>query len=283
MGRINLTALRVRSRALRRKEATDSRITPIWANIVADVPPAQIMTRHQPIEHHYTETRTKTLPDGRSSQATQIIAHAKPKTAKPKQLYSPTPLRYEEDTLRKQFFSDHPWELARPRTLVETDGKQYARANWSTGIKQRGLPVSGESVVQRQLWLLHNVPDITVPEAYDIARKEFYAVRRRQQTAMRIAVEEAEMFGADFGVPAMSVGMSKEDKVYTEWVGWAAEEAMRITQQRAGFEGSQVSTEQKAIEGNAAGLGGARFGGQRTGMAQRQMAGPSSQVGSSLA
>lgn len=298
MGRINLAALRVRSRALRIRESRAGReqkledIKPLWADIMADIPPAQIMTRQQPIQHRYTETRTQTFPRG-PSQITHTKTHAKPKSAKPKALYSPTKMRFEEDTLRERFFADHPWELARPRTLVETTGVQHAHADWSTGIKQRGIPVSGESVVQRQLWLLHNTPNITVPEAYDVARKEFYAVRRREQTAMRVAVEEAEMMGADFGRPVQSVGMGKEDVVYNQWLEWAAEENIKTLQSRAGFEGQQIGVEQTALEDNAAqtqapaqtqtsGLGGARYNGGREGYTDRSVGAASERVGQPL-
>lgn len=134
-------------------------------------------------------------------------------------------------------------------------------------------------MVQRQLWLLQNVPDITVPEAYDIARKEFYVIRRRQQTGLRIAVEEAEMFGADFGRPVQSVGMSKEDVVYNQWLEWAAEENIKVMQSRAGFEGQQLSIEQKTMEENAQPSAlGARFGGSREGFQDRTVTAPSSRV-----
>lgn len=278
MGRINLAALRVRTRSLQRRAALNYP-QPAWADVVADIPPAQILTRQQPRPQAYTETRMKSLPKG-PSQVTQEIKPRTPKNAKAKNLYSPKPIRYEEDALRKRFFADHPWELARPRTLVETTGNQHVHADWSTGIKQRGIPVSGESVVQRQLWLLHNVPDITVPEAYDIARKEFYVIRRRQQTGMRIAVEEAEMFGADFGRPVQSVGMSKEDVVYNQWLEWAAEENVKMMQSRAGFEGQQLSIEQKTMEENveAPSALGMRYGGSREGFKDRTVTAPSARV-----
>lgn len=297
MGRINLAALRVRSRSLRARAAfaetgdkeflKKSPIKPPWADVMADIPPAQIMTRQQPVQHPYTETRTKILPNGRLTQISQVIAPPRPKNAKAKKLYSPKPIRYEEDTLRRRFFADHPWELARPRLLVETSGNQHAHADWSTGIKQRGIPVSGESVVQRQLWLLQNTPDISVAEAYDVARKEFYNVRRREQIAMRVAVEEAEMFGADFGRPVQSVGMSKEDAVYNEWLEWAAEENVKMMQSRAGFEGQQISVEQKTLEDNVAPAQsapalGARYGGSREGFTNRSRSAPSQRVGQPL-
>jgi len=75
--------------------------------------------------------------------------------------------------LRKRFFSDHPWELARPRVVLEKDGRDAEHVDWSKGLQQPGRPTTGEDVVQRQLHLLQNVPDITVSQAYDKARKEF--------------------------------------------------------------------------------------------------------------
>ena len=158
-------------------------------------------------------------------------------------MYQPNQLRYEEDALRNQFFADHPWELARPRMLVETNGNQHAHADWSTGIEQPGLQVSGESVAQRQLWLLENTPNITLSQAYDTARKEFYAIRRRQQIQQRIALEEAENNGVEFGPSSMSVGMTKESAVFDEWMIWAEGQNMALVQRQASFAGTQPGAE----------------------------------------
>ena len=95
-------------------------------------------------------------------------------------MYQPMKIRYPEDELRKQFFSDHPWELARPRVVLERDGEEGKDVDWSKGVQQPGRPTTGEDVVQRQLYLLQTVPRITVAEAYDKARKEFYDVRRQE-------------------------------------------------------------------------------------------------------
>ena len=50
---------------------------------------------------------------------------------------------YEEDQLRQQFFGDHPWELARPRIVLEDDGKDYARFDWSKML-QKNKKLDGE-------------------------------------------------------------------------------------------------------------------------------------------
>jgi small subunit ribosomal protein S23 len=67
----------------------------------------------------------------------------KSRTRKPSKMFRPQPIEYEEDRLRKEFYSDHPWELARPRVVLENDGKDGQRYDWSS-IQQRGKPLDGE-------------------------------------------------------------------------------------------------------------------------------------------
>ncbi len=62
-------------------------------------------------------------------------------------MFKPQKIVYPEDELRNQFFRDHPWELARPRIVVENDGKDYRRVDWSKGIVQKGKKVDGERFV----------------------------------------------------------------------------------------------------------------------------------------
>lgn len=57
--------------------------------------------------------------------------------------------------------------------------------------------------------------------AYDIARKEFYAVRHRQDIERRVAREEALFTGTEFGPSALDVGMQLEDQKFEEWREWA--------------------------------------------------------------
>jgi len=44
---------------------------------------------------------------------------------------------------RRKFYKQHPWELARPRIVVEDDGADYSRQDWSK-MAQIGTPLSGE-------------------------------------------------------------------------------------------------------------------------------------------
>lgn len=248
MGRLDLTAINVRRTVLATSQALKRKSTPKWTSIIGEVPPAQILIRQQPAQHALTKVRTRTRPDGKTEQYVQTLAPKKPKSAKGRHLFTPTTLRYEEDSLRRRFFSDHPWELARPRVVVETSGDQHQHADWSTGLVQPGIPLSGESVVQRQLWLLENVPDITLPQAYDMARKEFYTLRRQEETRNRIAAEEARHMGAQFGKSAVQISMGIENEAYNDWERWARKAVSEQTLRAAAFEGSTVSTEEPALK-----------------------------------
>ncbi|KIV85674.1 hypothetical protein PV11_01341 [Exophiala sideris] len=248
MGRLNLTAINVRKTALLNLKAKKTNAAPKWLEIVGDIPPAQILTRQQPMQHPLSKVRTRTLPGGKTEQYIQVTESKKSKSTRGQHLFTPTTLRYEEDSLRRRFFSDHPWELARPRVVLETSGDQYKSADWSKGVQQPGVALSGESVVQRQLWLLENVPDITIPQAYDIARKEFYALRRREETRSRIAAEEARHMGAQFGKSAIQVSMGIENHMYKDWENWSRAVVSEITQKAAAFEGTITAAEDNALK-----------------------------------
>lgn len=85
------------------------------------------------------------------------------------------------------------------------------------------MPMSqSHSVVQRQLYFMHNIPGITKDQAYDKARREFYALRQVEEIESRIAKEEARMVGAYFGKSFLQVGMELEDGQYNAWKRWAA-------------------------------------------------------------
>ncbi|KAK3344314.1 mitochondrial ribosomal protein S25 [Lasiosphaeria hispida] len=184
--------------------------TPRWYKAVKMIPPAEILTRPYPVQH--------TAPS--------------PHARRPRNLFKPTHMVYPEDELRRNFFRDHPWELARPRMILELDGKDARYVDWSTGVRQPGMPLSGECVVQRQLWLMENVPDVTKESAYDMARREFYELRQLEDIQRRIAVEEARMVGAYFGKSTLQYGMDIEDKEYERWKKWAGAEINKMEAER---------------------------------------------------
>jgi small subunit ribosomal protein S23 len=113
--------------------------------------------------------------------------------------------------------------------------------------------VSKFSVVQRQLWLLNNVPDMTKSNAYDIARREFYRLRLQEDIQRRVAAEEASAYGAEFGPSYLDIGMKLEDQQWDKWVDWARETAQVQDQRKAAQVGApevgEDSEETTELEG----------------------------------
>lgn len=166
-------------------------------------------------------------------------------------MFSPVKVTYEEDRLRWEYFNDHPWELARPRVILEDDGKDQQRWDWShalcrpeereVGLRgvqawdkkqatQASRPLNGEAVVQRQSWLMSK-GGLTEAAAYDKARKELYRSRHAREVESRIAKEEARAYGAFFGKGPLEVGMELEDKQYANWMEWAKKENQAMAAQ----------------------------------------------------
>ncbi|KAK5082643.1 mitochondrial ribosomal small subunit component [Lithohypha guttulata] len=249
MGKINLTALQVRKRALAELQSQRLKVAPVWLDVMNEVPPAQILTRNQPQQHSEVQVRTKSLPNGRTEQVAIPAPKRKTKSGKSSRLFAPVKIRYEEDKLRKQFFQDHPWELARPRIVVETTGNQHKDSDYGKGLEQPLLPLSGESVVQRQLHLLHTVPDITTEQAYDIARREFYSLRRQEATRLRIAKEEMLHMGATPEKGVLQWSMQIENKHYNDWEAWAKGQVSEQIQRSAAFSGELAPAPEQQILG----------------------------------
>ena len=97
-------------------------IAPAWLRAIEAIPPAEIETREYPIQH--------TEPNKRQRR--------------PRNLYRPTRIVYPEDELRREFYRDHPWELARPKIVLELDGKDSRYLDWSKGVRQLSTPLTGE-------------------------------------------------------------------------------------------------------------------------------------------
>ncbi|KAI6528139.1 mitochondrial ribosomal small subunit component [Pyricularia oryzae] len=184
-------------------------VPPPWLQAMQKIPPSEILTRPIPIQHQKPN----------------------PKARKPKNIFRPQKIVYEEDELRKTFYRDHPWELARPRVILEIDGMDSHYCDWSQGLEQPSIPLSGESVVQRQLWLMHN-EGMTKEKAYDLVRREFYALRQEEEVERRIAQEEARMVGAYFGKNRLQIGNELEDHEYERWKDWAATEMAKAEAER---------------------------------------------------
>ncbi|KAM3074738.1 mitochondrial ribosomal small subunit component [Clarireedia jacksonii] len=224
---LNLKPSRVYQTATLLMESRSITQRPPWYDIIGAIPPSEILTRTQPVQHR--------------------VSNVKSKKKKASKMFQPQSIVYEEDRLRQEFYRDHPWELARPRIVLESDGRDGQRCDWSR-LQQPGRQLTGESVVQRQLWLMHNEPGMSSSKAYDIARKEFYALRRAEEIERRVAKEEALSTGAYFGKGALEVGMELEDKAYEAWKKWAYEQLEAIKLQKAGAYTGVGTGEEEAVE-----------------------------------
>ncbi|CZT06276.1 hypothetical protein WAI453_006287 [Rhynchosporium graminicola] len=224
---MNLKPSRVYQTAHHLLETASISQPPPWFTTIGAIPPSEILTRTQPMQHRDVPRRSS-------------------KIRKPSKMFRPQNIVYEEDKLRMEFYSDHPWELARPRIVLEEDGKDGQRCDWSR-IEQPGRQLNGESVIQRQLWLINNAPGMTNNQAYDIARKEFYALRHEEELERKVQREEALWTGAYFGKGPVEVGMELEDKAYESWKKWAETEVQTMAIQRdAAYTGIDTETEDEA-------------------------------------
>ncbi|KAF5001832.1 hypothetical protein FGRMN_807 [Fusarium graminum] len=181
--------------------------TPPWFKIMQSVPPAETLVRN-------------ITPRHRAPNA---------KATKPKNIFRPQRITYLEDALRTTFYKDHPWELARPRIILESDGKDYQHCDWSKGLRQPNIPLSANiesSVVQRQMWLMEN-EKLGKRKAYDVTRREFYRLRQEEEIEKRVAVEEAKHVGAYFGRTRIDVAHTLEDREFENWKLWAGKETER--------------------------------------------------------
>lgn len=79
---------------------------------------------------------------------------------------------------------------------------------------------------------------MTTAEAYDIARREFYNLRHKEDIERRVAVEEALSTGAYFGLTMNEISMQLEDKQYENWKAWAERQEASQLQRTAAFSGA---------------------------------------------
>ncbi|KAF8453480.1 mitochondrial ribosomal protein S25-domain-containing protein [Terfezia claveryi] len=215
MGR-HLRPLRVHLTASRNLESGRLKSEPTWYRVVGALPPTTTLVRNR---------------TGRNG-------------------FRPREIVYPEDKLRATFYKHHPWELARPRIVLENDGRDGERWDWSKGLRQRGRQVDGESVIQYQLHLLQNTK-LTLTETYDLARKQFYKIRLEEDIQRRIAIEEALSTGAVFDKYYMDIVFEREGQVLQDWRIKAAQDlAIRKHRRNAAYS-STVAAEDAAAAGAA--------------------------------
>lgn len=139
MGRYDFRPSRVHQAATQLLASGSLRRRPAWYDVVGNTPPSQILVRTQPQQHQHEANidNNSHLP----SSSSPSPPHRRVKKASKQ--FRPQRIVYEEDALRAQFFKDHPWELARPRLVLEDDGCDGRRVDWSR-MRQPGRALDGE-------------------------------------------------------------------------------------------------------------------------------------------
>lgn len=219
---------RIKTAAVDIVEITSGRIAagmlsnePIWYRAMAANMPTTTY-QHKPHFEKLAQIAKK-----ESEKLNEFIrTRSKPVRVRTRHLYEPVHLKYLEDNIREIFYKQHPWELARPRIVVENSGDDFAKQDWSK-MYQSNKKLDGESVVQRCIHLLgkdHEVHDQqALLEAYDKARFEFYKLRMQEDVENVTAAEEAEMFGAQFATSSMERNLFHEQKRIEDWKEKAVE------------------------------------------------------------
>ncbi|KAF9931244.1 mitochondrial ribosomal small subunit component [Linnemannia zychae] len=145
------------------------------------------------------------IPQKEMTRSSRSQKHLRYKTERPQKIV------YPEDKLRRRFYEDHPWELRRPRCLIETSG-DGTRRQWTT-LLQPGRSIAdltGEDVIQYQLYLMSTGK--SEREAYHIATKEFYLHRAQEETEARVAKAQAMAFGLKPRRSFVMNGLKREEE-----------------------------------------------------------------------
>ncbi|KAI8085120.1 mitochondrial ribosomal protein S25 [Halteromyces radiatus] len=161
---------------------------PVWLPVVQAIPPGPSIIRSQQAQVNVNaQTPAEQALSSPLSTNTSIRHKQKHLRTKPPR---PHAIVYPEDRLRRQFYKDHPFELSRPKVLVENDDGLNR-----TDFSQLMLPgmrlseVDGEAVIKYQL---HLMTEEGMPErkAYAKATSEFYLIRAQQEKEEREAREK---------------------------------------------------------------------------------------------
>ncbi|EEB09195.2 ribosomal protein subunit Rsm25 [Schizosaccharomyces japonicus yFS275] len=185
---------------------------PVWYQAVVQTPPTfQFQKRIVP---GYEKAVAKWQATGHKSQCG---SNGKVRA----NMFKLRKLRWPEDALRKRFYQEHPWELARPRILSENDGQDFVYCDWSR-MDQPRKGLDGESVVQRTLWLMEH-KTMTQEDAYNKALQEFYNLRANEEIEQRVALDQAQALGALLTKDDLELGFELDQAAANDWKQKATE------------------------------------------------------------
>ncbi|WFD29748.1 hypothetical protein MSPP1_000759 [Malassezia sp. CBS 17886] len=203
---------------------------PAWYNATLRHPPALVPPRQTLSRPDNDLPRPLQSGPQARARALALSKHGRSHLNSKKKLRSQLPsLRaqpvvYEADTIRRQFFRDHPWEAKRPATLVEMvytldtspephipEGQMPELHYWS-----RTNPTAEDSVVQCTLKTCER-GNMSLMQAYRRTIAAFHAIRAEREFRIRYAVVEARYWGADLGPSQTDRGFAREEEALREW------------------------------------------------------------------
>ncbi|GAA5949734.1 hypothetical protein JCM3765_007667 [Sporobolomyces pararoseus] len=170
---------------------------------------------HQLLDQSPLKTTTQQPSSVRSSSRRKPPKKFNPKFSRPEEIVFP------EDSIRKRFYQDHPFEAYRPIDLVENEsvigGQEGIKSGetW-TELRQKTLNPSPEDCISfiQNLVQFHSLP---ISTAYPLGITQYRTLRSEHETSTLSARLQAQSFGAKFfGEIERSVLV--EEKVLDEWV-----------------------------------------------------------------
>jgi small subunit ribosomal protein S23 len=127
MGRYDLRPAQVLHKATMLLDTKMLAAKPPWFDAMARIPPGEKLVRPA---HRF----------GPRSAGARTARKARRGASR---MFQPLPITFPEDRLRGEFYGDHPWELARPKVVVENTGFDARGWEWSR-IEQPGKSLDGE-------------------------------------------------------------------------------------------------------------------------------------------
>lgn len=153
-------------------------------------------------------------------------------------------IEYPEDRIRTKFYSSHPFELNRPRSLID-DEHSLLNRNWSS-IHGGNIPapVTGESVIQFTLYLMSEKGgSLKEDVAYELALDEFYKVRRNEEVKER---EETKLNVKDKSASLVQNAIESLESLELKSLKPKSESIIKLEQEEV--EAGKVFSQQKFAE-----------------------------------
>ncbi|KAI9361649.1 mitochondrial ribosomal protein S25-domain-containing protein [Zopfochytrium polystomum] len=174
-------------KAARARLPAQSQKSPAWMNALAKFPPGPFPMRQVvPSEvgqfispgavERFAHDQELASRNPHRSKRPRMNPHPLAVSSKPPLIV------YPEDKLRERFYSEHPFEMTRPKSVLETEEGLEGRKTMKESLNDNWTNVSGEDVVRRAQFLMTAEGGGHKEEtAYNLALALFYRVRSEEE------------------------------------------------------------------------------------------------------